>query len=474
MNGLPINFQTLLAALFSLLVFGGCYSSPVPLEEVPSQPVNPEWLGEWTEGGENPRRMTVRAGKGGWYEIDVVDRGDERYKVRAFATRVGGETIVSFRASRNRDWNFARVRGRGDTRELALLSMTGFRAKAGTPAALREAMQNAVHDDDAFLTTRTARRLQKDHRRSGRAAMGPITTSRIEAECPGAKVHQVTKVDTEIVGGYKALMARLRYPEADRRAGRGGTVLLEYVVGADGTVIEAWVLDKDFVGRRTRATEAMRAEALRLVRSARFRPGRTEEGQAVCTITNSFTVEFTAPGEERRFTGERDVRASFTAQLKHLVRAAPDGFAAYRDERISDADNRNDIWDSKANASYANLIPSRRSNISSINGMTSGTVVIRWGETGHSTHRTKYLAGDCKTCEADWFKLASEYITDALPAWVSTSAPEDVQLGATRWWLECPEGGGRTVQLTMDERGGVSFWVHQESEPTACAGASEE
>ena len=163
MNRYLIGLLTPLAVLFCTLVLGGCYSSPVPLEEAPSRPVDSEWIGAWV-GADNPaRRMTVRDGGSGWYEIDAVDEEkNKRYAIRAFTTELEGEVIVSFQKRGETEWNFARVRQeQGGTKEIGILSMLNSVPKRSTPAALRSAMRTIVHDPEAFDIKLNARRMER-------------------------------------------------------------------------------------------------------------------------------------------------------------------------------------------------------------------------------------------------------------------------------------------------------------------------
>jgi len=161
MNRYLISQRTPLAALFLGFVLGGCYSSPVPLEEDPSRPVDSEWIGAWVDADNPAHRMTVREGESGWYEIDAVDEEkNKRYAIRAFATELEGEVIVSFQERGEAEWNFARVRDRqGDTKEIGILSILDSVPKKSTPTTLRSAMRTIVRDPEAFDVKLNARRV---------------------------------------------------------------------------------------------------------------------------------------------------------------------------------------------------------------------------------------------------------------------------------------------------------------------------
>ena len=72
--------------------------------------------------------------------------------------------------------------------------------------------------------------------------------------------------DPELVGGLEGLAAQIVYPEVARRAGIEGTVFVQFVVNERGAVVAPVVL---------RSPDAsLSEEALRVVRAARFQPGR--------------------------------------------------------------------------------------------------------------------------------------------------------------------------------------------------------
>lgn len=77
---------------------------------------------------------------------------------------------------------------------------------------------------------------------------------------PTPEPHRAPTV--ELIGGIDGLVAQIMYPEAARAARIEGVVVVELVVGADGTVGEAAVAEGPGHG--------LDEEALRLVRQARF------------------------------------------------------------------------------------------------------------------------------------------------------------------------------------------------------------
>ena len=77
--------------------------------------------------------------------------------------------------------------------------------------------------------------------------------------------HETPETLPELIGGLHGLQARLVYPEAARRAGVEGTVLVQVVVGRGGGVRDAFAL---------RSPDPLLSEAaLDAVRASQFRPG---------------------------------------------------------------------------------------------------------------------------------------------------------------------------------------------------------
>jgi TonB family protein len=86
----------------------------------------------------------------------------------------------------------------------------------------------------------------------------------------------------ELIGGSAALEQELRYPEQARRHGVEGSVIVKFVVDAEGRVVDPVVERGLGFGCDD--------EALRVVRQARFRPGR-HHGQPV-KVQQSLTITF--------------------------------------------------------------------------------------------------------------------------------------------------------------------------------------
>lgn len=86
----------------------------------------------------------------------------------------------------------------------------------------------------------------------------------------------------ELIGGSEALEQQLRYPEQARRRGVEGSVIVKFTVDAQGRVLDPVVARGLGFG--------CDAEALRVVRQARFRPGR-HHGQPV-KVHQSLTITF--------------------------------------------------------------------------------------------------------------------------------------------------------------------------------------
>jgi TonB family protein len=114
----------------------------------------------------------------------------------------------------------------------------------------------------------------------------------------------------ELVGGMAALQEAIEYPEMARRAGVEGRVHVEFVVDPDGNVRDARVVRGAGAG--------LDEEALRVVRAARFIPGR-QRGQAVhVRMTLPITFRLGGSPAPEAQNGERSMRIE-------ILRQADDG-----------------------------------------------------------------------------------------------------------------------------------------------------
>ena len=86
----------------------------------------------------------------------------------------------------------------------------------------------------------------------------------------------------ELLGGIASIQRAIRYPEAARRQGVQGSVIVKFVVDARGAVAEATVVQGIGFG--------CDEEALRVVQTARFKPG-VHEGKPV-RVQQSLTITF--------------------------------------------------------------------------------------------------------------------------------------------------------------------------------------
>jgi len=146
-----MNTRTAVASLLfvlAMLAIAGCYSSKVPLEDSPSAAVNKSWLGHWSAGDET--RVVVYPFDEHQYVIDVINKDGEHALHRAFATAVAGETILSIRNLQSDQWCFARIRGEGDSLEMAMLRKDAIDATFESAADLRSAVEKIVDEPGAF------------------------------------------------------------------------------------------------------------------------------------------------------------------------------------------------------------------------------------------------------------------------------------------------------------------------------------
>ena len=79
------------------------------------------------------------------------------------------------------------------------------------------------------------------------------------------EVYEVAEVQPEMVGGIEGLMRRVEYPEAARREGVEGQVIVQFVVDERGKVIDPVVMN--------RADDRLADAALAAVRASVFKPG---------------------------------------------------------------------------------------------------------------------------------------------------------------------------------------------------------
>ena len=81
----------------------------------------------------------------------------------------------------------------------------------------------------------------------------------------GVEIFEVTEVQPELIGGLEGLQRRVVYPEAARRAGVEGQVVVQFIVDPQGRVIQPVVL---------RSPDDLLSEAaLAAVRGSKFTPG---------------------------------------------------------------------------------------------------------------------------------------------------------------------------------------------------------
>ncbi|MFB3133677.1 MAG: TonB family protein, partial [Rhodothermales bacterium] len=86
----------------------------------------------------------------------------------------------------------------------------------------------------------------------------------------------------ELIGGIRAIHEKIRYPERARRRGVEGSATVTFVVDEQGQVVDLVVKERDGLG--------FDEEALRVVRQARYRPGR-HRGKAV-KVQQTLTITF--------------------------------------------------------------------------------------------------------------------------------------------------------------------------------------
>lgn len=99
---------------------------------------------------------------------------------------------------------------------------------------------------------------------------------------PEPEIFVVVEQPPELIGGLEGLQKQLRYPDIARRAQIEGTVYVQFIVDENGNVVDPFCV-RDPGGQTC-------DEALRVVRTAKFRPGM-QRGRAV-KVRFSIPVKF--------------------------------------------------------------------------------------------------------------------------------------------------------------------------------------
>ena len=93
-----------------------------------------------------------------------------------------------------------------------------------------------------------------------------------EEEEPEPEIFVVVEEMPELIGGLGEIQRKIKYPEIARKAGVEGRVILQFIVNENGSVTEPAVVRGIGAG--------CDEEALRVVREAKFKPGK-QRGKAV-------------------------------------------------------------------------------------------------------------------------------------------------------------------------------------------------
>jgi len=91
-------------------------------------------------------------------------------------------------------------------------------------------------------------------------------------EEPEPEIFVVVEEMPDLIGGLGEIQKKIRYPEIARKAGVEGRVIIQFVVDESGNVLEPAVVRGIGAG--------CDEEALRVVREAKFKPGK-QRGKAV-------------------------------------------------------------------------------------------------------------------------------------------------------------------------------------------------
>lgn len=101
----------------------------------------------------------------------------------------------------------------------------------------------------------------------------------------GDDVYRVVDNPPQLIGGLEGLSQEIRYPAAAKEAGVEGRVFVQFVVDEQGNVIDEKIVRG--------VSPELDAEALRVVRQARFEPG-THDGnpaKVVFSLPISFKLD---------------------------------------------------------------------------------------------------------------------------------------------------------------------------------------
>ena len=125
-------------------------------------------------------------------------------------------------------------------------------------------------------------------------------------------IYEVVEEMPRIVGGLESIQNGLRYPGMAHQAGIEGHVFVQFVVDEEGYVEDAVVM-RGLGG-------GLDAEALRVVRQARFTPGR-HRGEAVkVRMTLPITFRLPAGGDPAGLRPHNEMLRNFRAVQEHVQR----------------------------------------------------------------------------------------------------------------------------------------------------------
>ena len=94
----------------------------------------------------------------------------------------------------------------------------------------------------------------------------------------------------ELIGGIQGVSEKIQYPALARQAGIEGRVFVRFDVGLDGGVSNAEVVESDLNASPDGDDGGLSAEALRVVRTLRFRPAEGQKGPVTFTLPITFTL----------------------------------------------------------------------------------------------------------------------------------------------------------------------------------------
>ena len=244
------------------------------------------------------------------------------------------------------------------------------------------------------------------------SAAGPLCSS----PNPCEQVFVVVEEAPQLVGGRSELQARLRYPPAAKAEGVTGRVFVQFVVNTEGAVQSPDV---------TRSVHpALDAEAIRVIREARFVPGRQGD-RAVCVRMSLplFFRDDTPVGPPAMNNPVSEAAASVGSSVSSVTGRATDATEASTDA-VSSATGTVDSTTAAVHDASAAVTQSVEDTKTSVE--TAKSDVAEAAQTVKSTFRG--LFGGGRSDDEDAGKTNADAAVDFEPGAVLSAKIDDVPI----------------------------------------------